>query len=209
MVNVDRSSKKKGIVREYVEAIVIAVFLALFVRTFVVQAYKIPSASMEPTLLIGDHILVNKFVYGVKVPFFHKTIIPFKNPERGDIIVFTYPVDRSKDFIKRTIGVEGDTIEIINKKVYINGKPANDPYGIHNDDFIYPKGVQPRDNLPATVVPKHAVFVMGDNRDHSYDSRFWGFVDVKDVKGKAFLIYWSWNNSRPNVRWGRIAQLIH
>lgn len=201
--------RKKSIIREYAEAILIAVLLALFVRTFVVQAFKIPSGSMTPTLLVGDHILVNKFIYGVKIPFINKTVIELKKPNRGDVIVFIYPIDKSKDFIKRVIAIEGDTVEIIDKKVYINGKPFADPYGIHCNGLIYPKGIQPRDNFGPLLVPESKVFVMGDNRDQSYDSRFWGFVDLNEIKGKAFIIYWSWDKSNFGARWNRIGKLIY
>ncbi|HIC91609.1 MAG TPA: signal peptidase I [Syntrophaceae bacterium] len=207
LVNTQKETKRKGIIREYAEAILIAIILAVFIRTFVVQAFKIPSASMVPTLQVGDHILVNKFIYGVKIPFIRKTIIPLRKPKRGDVIVFIFPKDRSKDFIKRVIGIEGDTVEIVNKKVYINGKPFNDPYGVHNDNFIFPKRIEPRDNFGPVTVPKDAVFVMGDNRDNSRDSRFWGFVKLKDIEGKAFIIYWSWDNF--SIKWNRIGKLIH
>ncbi len=199
---------KKNVIREYAEAIIIAILIALFIRTFVVQAFKIPSGSMKPTLLVGDHLLVNKFVYGVKIPFLRKTLIPVDNPERGDIVVFIYPVDRSKDFIKRVVGVAGDTIAIKNKRIYINGSPSDDGHGVHTDSLIFPGSLQPRDNFgPVTVPPGH-LFVMGDNRDESYDSRFWGFVELRDVLGKAFIIYWSWDRENSDVRWKRMGRLL-
>ena len=199
---------KKNVIREYAEAIIIAILIALFIRTFVVQAFKIPSGSMKPTLLVGDHLLVNKFVYGVKIPFLRKTLIPVDTPERGDIVVFIYPVDRSKDFIKRVVGVAGDTLAIKNKRIYINGSPSNDGHGVHTDSLIFPGSLQPRDNFgPVTVPPGH-IFVMGDNRDESYDSRFWGFVDLRDVLGKAFIIYWSWDTENSDVRWKRMGRLL-
>lgn len=206
---VKKEVKRKSTIREYAEAFLIAGLLALFVRTFLVQAFKIPSGSMTPTLLVGDHILVNKFIYGVKIPFINKAIIELKKPNRGDITVFTCPIDESKDFIKRVIAIEGDTVEIIDKKVYINSEPVADPYGIYRDSLVYPKGIQPRDNLDPLVVPNGKVFVMGDNRDQSYDSRFWGFVDLSEIKGKAFIVYWSWDKSNFGVRWNRIGKLIH
>jgi signal peptidase I len=202
-------SKKKSKIQEYAEAIIIAILIALFIRTFIVQAFKIPSGSMKPTLLVGDHILVNKFIYGVKIPFVRKTLIPIGNPERGDVIVFIYPEDRSKDFIKRVIAVGGDTVEIHNKKILLNGKPLEDSHGVNVDSVIFPASIQPRDNFGPVKVPKGTLFVMGDNRDQSYDSRFWGFVDLKDVMGKAFIIYWSWNSSDTWVRWDRLGMLIH
>ncbi|MFA4910927.1 MAG: signal peptidase I [Desulfobacteria bacterium] len=200
--------KKKSVIREWVEAIVIAVVLALIIRAFVVQAFKIPSGSMEKTLLVGDHILVNKFIYGTKIPFTGIKILSFKKPQRGDIIVFVFPEDRKKDFIKRVVGVEGDRVEIINKKVYINGSLFDNPFAVNDDETIIPRGIQPRDNYGPVVVPKDSLFVMGDNRDHSYDSRYWGFVKLEEVKGNAFIIYWSWNGLESNLRWKRIGSLI-
>jgi signal peptidase I len=201
--------KTKSNVKEYIESIIIAILIALFIRTFIICAYKIPSRSMVETLLVGDHILVNKFLYGVKIPLLRNTIIPVREPKRGEIVVFIFPNDRSKDFIKRVIGVGGDTIEIKNKKIFINGKEYSDSYGIYSDNIIYPATMQPRDNYGPVTVPKNSIFVMGDNRDESLDSRFWGFVDLKDVEGKAFIIYWSWNHEDHNLRWQRLGNLLH
>ena len=206
--NDDIRKKKKSGLRENIEAILVAIVLALFIRTFVIQAFKIPSGSMKQTLLIGDHILVNKFIYGVKIPFLQTTIIPITNPKRGDIVVFKFPEDPSKDFIKRVIGVAGDVVEVRDKKVYVNNKLLNHDFGIHTDSYILPASVQPRDNFGPIVVPPHSLFVMGDNRDQSYDSRFWGFVDLKAVKGKALMIYWSWDKDNFGVRWNRIGHLL-
>ncbi|MCX5857040.1 MAG: signal peptidase I, partial [Deltaproteobacteria bacterium] len=139
--------KTKSRIIEYLEAIIIAILIAFFIRTFVVQAFKIPSGSMKPTLLIGDHLLVNKFIYGVKIPFVRKTLVSISEPKRGDVVVFIYPEDHSKDFIKRVIGVSGDTIEIRNKKIFLNGLPYNDAHGVYVDDFIIPGSIQPRDNF--------------------------------------------------------------
>lgn len=200
---------QKNIFREYGEAILIAVILALFIRTFVVQAFKIPSGSMKPTLLVGDHILVNKFIYGVKLPFSDITLIPVKDPKRGDIVVFEFPEDPKKDFIKRVIAVAGDTVQIRNKKVYINDKPMDDPYGTHLDPHSIRGEARPRDNFGPVTVPAKSLFVMGDNRDHSYDSRFWGFVNLPAVKGKAFIMYWSWDKENTGIRWRRLGRLIH
>ena len=194
--------------REFVEAVLMAVLIAGFIISFIVQAFKIPSGSMIPTLLIGDHLFVNKFIYGVKIPLIRKTIIPVTDPKRGDVIVFIYPADRSKDFIKRVIGIGGDKIEMKNKKLFINDQPYEDPFGVYDDDTIYPAEVQPRDNFGPLTVPQNSLFVMGDNRDHSLDSRFWGFVDLKDVQGKAFILYWSWDSEEKRVRWDRLAKLI-
>ena len=195
--------------REYAEAIVIAVLIAFFIRTFIIQAFKIPSGSMKPTLQIGDHILVTKFIYGVKIPIIRKTFVSIGEPKRGDMVVFIYPEDRSKDFVKRVIGIGGDNIEIRDKKIYLNGLPYKDNYGTYTDDMIIPGAAQPRDNFGPVTVPPGSLFVMGDNRDQSYDSRFWGFVDLHDVLGKAFIIYWSWNNDEHNVRWSRLGNLLH
>lgn len=203
------SKKTMAVVKEYTKAIIIAIIIALFIRTFVVQAFKIPSGSMKNTLLVGDHILVSKFIYGIKIPYLRKTIIPITEPKRGDIVVFIYPMDRSKDFIKRTIAVAGDVIEIKNKKILINGTPYEDGHGIYTDNIIIPRSMQPRDNFGPVTVPKGSIFVMGDNRDQSFDSRFWGFVKLEDVLGKAFIIYWSWNRIDHNVRWDRLAQVLH
>ena len=201
-------AKEKSKVQEYIEAIIIAILIAFFIRTFIIQAFKIPSGSMKPTLLVGDHILVNKFLYGVKIPYLRNTVIPILQPKRGDIVVFIYPEDRSKDFIKRVVGVAGDTVEIRNKKIFLNGLPYNDGHGVYVDDFIIPGAIQPRDNFGPITVPKGTIFVMGDNRDQSYDSRFWGFVDQKDVMGKAVIIYWSWDKEVFNVRWDRLGKIL-
>ena len=205
----NKKDKTKSKIQEYIEAIIIAIMIALVVRTFIIQAYKIPSGSMKPTLLIGDHILVNKFIYGIKIPYFRKIIFPVTDPRRGDIIVFIYPNDRSKDFIKRVIGLGGEKIEIKNKIIFINGKEYADAIGVYSDKVIYPAAMQPRDNFGPVTVPEGSLFVMGDNRDESMDSRFWGFVDLKDVEGKAFIIYWSWNHEDQNLRWKRLGSLLH
>ncbi|MGB5424404.1 MAG: signal peptidase I [Desulfobacterales bacterium] len=204
----DIALREKSRLRENVEAILVAILLALFIRTFVVQAFKIPSGSMKDTLLIGDHILVNKFIYGVKLPYLQKVIIPFKHPKGGDIIVFKFPIEPEKDFIKRVVGVAGDVIEGHNKTIYVNGKPLVENYTIITDPHIFPAGTQARDNFGPITVPENSLFVMGDNRDQSFDSRFWGFVDLKMVSGKAFMIYWSWNTDKFSVRWNRIGHLL-
>ena len=205
----NNAPKRKSIVREYAEAILVALLLALFIRTFVVQAFKIPSGSMKNTLLIGDHILVNKFLYGVKNPFSGNTWIPVKQPQRRDIVVFRYPVNPSQDYIKRVIGLPGDRIEVKDKKVYVNGELQSEDYAIFLDNKIIPGNVQKRDNMQPVTVPEGSLFVMGDNRDNSYDSRFWNFVDLKAVKGKAFILYWSWDKENTSVRWNRIGDLIN
>ena len=216
--------QNKSKFREYSEAIVVAVLLALFIRAFVVQAFKIPSGSMIATLLIGDHILVNKFIYGIRIPFTNKKAFAFQKPKRGDVIVFIYPLDPSKDFIKRVIGVEGDTVLMEGKKVYINGEPYDDPHARYVDDGPK-KGDVSRKNFGPITVPENSLFVMGDNRDRSYDGRYWNtFVTLDEVLGKAFIIYWS--NGTPHVRaswnvpmklldaivynrWSRMGAIIH
>lgn len=200
--------KKKSKTVEYVEAIVTALILALIIRAYVVQAYKIPSGSMLPTLLIGDHILVNKFIFGTGVPFMDERILVFKELEKGDIIVFEYPKDPDRDFIKRVIAVDGEKVEIKNKKIFINGDQIDDPWGNFTDSNIQ----NYRDNFGPVVVPEDNYFVMGDNRDNSHDSRFWGFVQKNQVKGEAFIIYFSWNgegNLFSKIRLMRIGKLLH
>jgi signal peptidase I len=198
---------KKNLIWEYTEAIITALILALVIRAYVIQAFKIPSGSMIPTLLIGDHILVNKFIYGTTIPFTDKRILILRNPEKGDIIVFKYPENPKKDFIKRVIATGGDVIEEKNKVVYVNGQALKEPYAVHSDASVRPPGNDPRDNFGPIKVPKGKLFMMGDNRDQSYDSRYWGFVDLKEVLGEALIIYWSWN---PDdwVRFNRMGRLI-
>ena len=193
--------RKKSVLREYTEAILVAVLLALLIRTFVVQAFKIPSGSMIPTLLVGDHILVNKFVYR------------FVAPKRGDVIVFKYPVDESRDFIKRIIAVGGEDLSIKDQKIYVNCKPVeptcrpiDDPWGKWEDRFGTTEST-------SVKVPPDSYFVMGDNRNNSQDSRYWGFVKRDKIKGRAFLIYWSWDSEKDSipehVRWSRLGKLIY
>jgi signal peptidase I len=214
----DLKTKKSGL-RENIEAIILAVILALFIRTFVVQAFKIPSGSMKDTLLVGDHILVNKFIYGIKIPFIQKTLIAIKDPQPEDIVVFIYPVDPRKDFIKRVIGIAGDVIEIKDKQVFINGEVfEHKAYEKYEDPGKLPAKSSQRDNYGPVTVPPNSLFVMGDNRDKSLDSRFWGFVPLKNVKGKAFIIYWSsvlprgwiwsWNWNTLVLRWDRLGKTL-
>lgn len=201
-------------VQEFIEVMIIAILIAVVVRTFFIQAYKIPSPSMVPALVVGDHLLVNKVIYGVKVPLIRKTLIPVSEPRRGDIVVFEYPQDRTKDFVKRVIGVSGDKIQIRNKNIFINDKPYKDAFGVYTDPVIIPAIMHKRDNFGPVTVPRGSLFVMGDNRDQSHDSRFWGFVDLQDVAGKAMLIYWSWNSESQTsilkrIRWERMGRLLH
>ena len=215
----DRKIRTKSVFREYLEAAIIAIVLALFIRAFVVQAFKIPSGSMKPTLLIGDHILVNKFIYGVKIPFTDHFVLQVKKPERGDIVVFKWPRNEKKDFIKRVIGVAGDKVEIKDDMLWVNGEKIETKLaGEYTDkelrrakrylEFlgetkhpildVYNK----HENYGPTVVPENAIFVMGDNRDQSLDSRYWGVVSLNKLKGKAFIIYWSWPH------WKRFGHLV-
>ena len=213
---------KRGQVRETTQAVVIAVVLALVIRAFVVQAFKIPSGSMEDTLLIGDHILVNKFAYGLQVPrpamiSFFGMRVPFFETRlyrtwgtlrRGDIIVFRFPGDRTKDYIKRVIGLPGDTVEVRERAVYVNGRMLHEPYAVHKGSYLG-RGALAGDNFGPYVVPPGRVFVMGDNRENSYDSRFWGTVPMRDIKGKAFIIYLSWDGKAHRLRWGRFFKVLH
>jgi len=191
--------------REYSEAIITALVLALIIRAYVVQAFKIPSGSMLSTLQIGDHILVTKFIYGTKIPFTDIKILSFREPQRGDIIVFKYPKDPKRDFIKRVIAVGGDVIEGKNKVIYLNKEPIEEDYIQHTDMNI---NLLQRDNFGPIQVPDGKFFVMGDNRDASLDSRFWGFVDQKEILGKALIIYWSWDGERHLPRLKRLGRLI-
>jgi signal peptidase I len=201
--------KKKGLIREYAESIIIAVLLALVIRTYLVQAFKIPSGSMEDTLAIGDHLLVSKFVYGTKIPFVDARILTIRDPRQGDVIVFEYPEDPSKDFIKRVVGVPGDVVEGKEKKVYVNGKPYENPHEVHKEKDLIPKEMNPRDTFGPVTVPAGSYFVMGDNRDRSYDSRFWKFVRRDQIKGLAFIKYWSWDRDKLMPRFRNIGRLIN
>jgi len=216
-----------SIVREYVEAIVIALVLAMIIRTFVIQAFKIPSGSMIPTLLVGDHIIVNKFVYGFEVPFVHHKVMPLWKPKRGDIIVFRYPKNRDIDFIKRVVGVPGDVIELRDRRLFVNGEEIprvqdgtytyEDITGVKSTADLYREslfGVKHPILLDRTfymiddrriTVPPDKYFMMGDNRDKSSDSRVWGFVDFNDIRGKALIIYFSWG-PRQLLRIGKVVR---
>ena len=187
---------RKSTIREYFESIVIAVILALFVRTWVVQAFKIPTGSMENNLLIGDHLLVNKFVFGPEPLTLERAVLPVRDIRRRDIVVFKYPDEPSRDFIKRVIGLPGETIELRNKKVFVNGQPLDEPYvhfleGSHVAAEVTSSDV--RERYGPVTVPAGQYFVMGDNRDNSQDSRYWGFLPRHYIKGKALVIYWSYD----------------
>ncbi len=188
--------KIKKEIREWLETIVIAMILAFFIRTYFIQAFKIPSGSMLETLQLGDHLFVNKFLYGTKVPFTNNKVWRVREIQRGDVVVFKYPVEPKKDFVKRTIGLPGDEVEIHNKIVFINNVQLSEPYSQHKDSRIFPDNpdipaeVRSRDNLPKFKVPPGKYFVMGDNRDNSLDSRFWGLLPEENIRGKAWFIYW-------------------
>jgi signal peptidase I len=226
---------KKSVVREYFEAIVMALILALFVRTWAVQAFKIPTGSMENNLLIGDHLLVNKFVFGPSATAAERALLPTTDIARGDIVVFKYPDEPERDFIKRVIGLPGETLELRNKRVFINGQPLDEPY-VH---FLEPAAegqevtsFDVRERYGPVRVPDGQYFVMGDNRDNSQDSRYWGFLPRGHIKGKALMIYWSYESGREDyvesgvgasikrlfsvithfftrTRWERLFQQIH
>ena len=208
-----KAKKKKSSIRETIEAVVTAFLIAIVIRTFVIQAFKIPSGSMIPTLLVGDHILVNKFLLGtpVDIPFTNINLFHMpglRDPKRGDVIVFKYPEDPTRDFIKRVIGIGGDVVMEKDKNIYVNGRRLVEPYVQHVDNEIKPGQSDRRDNFGPIVVPKGSVFVMGDNRDQSYDSRYWGFVNDLEIKGKAIIIYWSWDSDKSWPRFNRIGKLI-
>lgn len=224
--------RAKSQFREILEAVVVALLLAAVVRVFVVQAYKIPSRSMVPTLLVGDHILVNKFLYGIRIPGTDYRLPGIREPRRGDVVVFVPPDDPTRDFIKRIVALPGDTVEVRAKKVYVNGEVSTEETrAIHVDErpveeaegptadsvreceFPRPGSDVFRDWFGPCTVPAGHYFMMGDNRDQSQDSRFWGYVPMKDIRGNAFVIYWSWDWDDggafwQRVRWGRIGDGI-
>jgi signal peptidase I len=197
---------KKSTIREYFESIVIAVILALFIRTFVVQAFKIPTGSMEENLLIGDHLLVNKFIFAPTASRLEQALLPVASIKRGDVIVFKYPEDPERDFIKRVIGLPGETVEVREKKVYVNGQALDEPYAHYllpvstPSEFHEVTSFDVRERYGPVTVPADQYFVMGDNRDNSQDSRYWGFLRRDYVKGKALIIYWSYEAEREDYQ---------
>ena len=198
----------RSVVREYVEAGLWAVALTFVLRAFVIQAFRIPSESMVPTLLKGDFLFVNKFEYGPKIPFTHIRLPGFRKPHRGDVIVFQYPRNPHQDFIKRCIATGGQTIEVHDKHVIVDGDTLREPYAIQTDPDTRPPGYEPRDNFgPYTLAPGE-LFMMGDNRDNSNDSRYWGSLDMDLVKGRAMFLYWSWDGDKNWPRWNRILSPI-
>jgi signal peptidase I len=189
-------SDQKSTPREYYEALLIAIIFVNFARIFVFQAFKIPTGSMEDNLKVGDHIIVNKFIFG---PGDGIGIFPLRQIRYGDIIVFRYPLQPETDFVKRVIGLPGDTITIRDKKVSVNGRPLDEPYVLYADPQTYPANemlpepYRSRDQFGPFTVPRGHYFAMGDNRDHSSDSRFWGTVPRSLIKGRAFMVYWSFD----------------
>ncbi len=226
--------RAKSVFREYFELIAETAVFVFFVMTFVVQAFQIPTGSMEPTLLIGDFLLVNKIVYTSPKNAVEKAVLPRKNIDHGDVVVFKWPKELSKDFVKRVIALEGEKVEIKDKQVFINDVPIQEPYKVHSDDQVYTKNDfyqwddVVRDNFGPVVVPEGTCFVMGDNRDNSMDSRYWKFLPMSFIKGKPWVIYFSYRAERdawqktsfrermrklvnfiPKARWGRFLKIIH
>ena len=206
----EQTPQHKSAAREWTEALIIALILALIIRAFLLQAYRIPSSSMEDTLLKGDHILATKFNYGMTIPFTtHKLWGKDIVPKRGDVIIFSFPNNTSVDFVKRVIGLPGDTIAVRNKQVYVNGQVFTTGHEKHTDPYIVTEGQgRMRDNMPEIVVQKGYVFAMGDNRDQSYDSRFWGQLPVENIKGKALIIYFSYEHGNMLNRLARIGHVV-
>ncbi|MCD6308921.1 MAG: signal peptidase I [Candidatus Latescibacteria bacterium] len=201
--------------KEWIEPILIAFVLAAIIRSFIMAPFKIPSGSMEDTLLVGDQLMAVKFIYGIRIPFAGKFLVHFRDPRPGEVIVFKFPVDPSKDFIKRCIAVGGQTVEIRNKEVYVDGVKRELPeHSKFIDPHFLPAHLGPRDNMPPTKVPEGHMFMMGDNRDNSNDSRFWGFVPYDNIIGRAVIIWWSWNHEAPlydivhRIRWTRYFKII-
>ena len=203
---------EKSLLREYLEALLIAVIFATFARTWVVQAFKIPSGSMEKNLLIGDHILVNKFIYGPRTSALEEMLLPVRKVRRGDVVVFKYPGDPSRDFIKRCMGIPGDTLKMIGKDLYINDRLARDSSFTYYADaesypgeFAFPRR---RENFGPKTVPLDSYFCMGDNRDNSNDSRSWGVVPESYLKGRAFLVYWSFDSDEEPIEWSGYGEKV-
>lgn len=200
----------------YVDVFLSALIIALVIRTLVVEPFKIPSSSMEDTLLVGDHLFVNRFLYGWRVPGMKSRPLALRAPRRGDIVVFIPPQRRDTDFIKRVVGTPGDTLEIRNQKVYVNGLAVVEPFVVHKDRRVLGSAPPGRDQMKKITVPPARYFMMGDNRDFSDDSRFWGFAELPDLKGKAMIIYWSWDSNPEipiydlihKIRWGRMFKVV-
>ncbi len=197
--------KQKSLLREYTEAIVYAVLLTVVLRAFVLQAFRIPSESMLDTLLVGDYLFVSKLDYGPKVPFTDVRLPGLRQPEAGDVIVFQYPEDPRRDYIKRCVATGGQTVEVKDKVLYVDGQKRAEPYVKHIDTTTHPGSMDPRDNYGPFTVPPGKLFMMGDNRDNSNDSRFWGPVPMGLVKGRAMFLYWSWDGER---KWPRLQRIL-
>jgi signal peptidase I len=211
---VTETRRKASVTREYYEAILVAVIFALFVRTFVVQAFQVPTGSMEKTVLIGDHLLVNKFIYAPHGDNALERLLPYRAPRRGDVFVFKFPENPERDFIKRVIGLPGDRVEAREKAVRVNGELFPDTHTFHVDPRVFPtdpsepEGARKRDTFgPAEVPPAH-YWAMGDNRDNSYDSRYWGPVPQGNVKGRALLVYWSYEADPDSAEWHGYADKV-
>ena len=219
--------RKKNVFREYFELVVETAVFVFFVMTFVVQAFQIPTGSMEPTLLVGDFLLVNKLIYASTLSPLEEKILPRRSIRRGDIIVFKYPNELSKDYVKRAIGFSGEKVQIWDKKVYINDAPLDEKYKVHSDGQILPSTADIRDNYGPVIVPEGSIFAMGDNRDNSQDSRYWGFLPQSYVKGRPWVIYFSYKaepdayqktsvgdrlkklvNFLPKARWKRMLKVV-
>ena len=209
--SIPTASKKvraKSLLRDYFFSLLWALALAFVIRTFIVQTFEIPSGSMENTLEVGDYLVANKFLYGLRLPWSGERVLTMRAPERGDVVIFKFPVDRSQDFIKRLIGLPGDEVMVRDKQVYVNGAPFTDPHEQHSDPRTLAASASPRDNFGPVRVPQGSYFMMGDNRDHSYDSRFWGFVPQADIVGLAMVKYWSWVPGTWQVRWKNLGTII-
>ncbi|MBM3293833.1 MAG: signal peptidase I [Candidatus Aminicenantes bacterium] len=228
-----KKKREKSVFREYFELIAETAVFVFFVMTFAVQAFQIPTGSMEPTLLVGDFLLVNKQIYAAPTTFLDRLLLPRRELKRGDIVVFKYPNDMSKDYVKRVIGLPGETLEIKDKDVLIDGRPVEESYKVHNDTHViakkdyynYEDAI--RDNYGPVTIPAGHLFAMGDNRDNSHDSRYWGFIPLTYVKGRPWVIYFSYKAERdayqktdlkdrlkrlvsfiPKARWGRLLKVI-
>jgi signal peptidase I len=208
-------ARTKSAVREYIEAIVLAVILTVVIRGLVIQAFRIPTGSMEDTLQVGDFLFVNKMIYGSEIDigwqgqrFVYFRFPAIREPKQGDIIVFRFPEDPARDFIKRCVAVGGQEVEIRDKVLYVDGKPREEPYVVHKDPRVIPRETTQRDNFGPYVVPQGHLFMMGDNRDNSHDSRFWGALPRNLVKGQAMILYWSWDEDRRMPRFERLLRPV-
>ena len=208
-------ARTKSTIREYIEAIVLAAILTIVIRGLVIQAFRIPTGSMEDTLLVGDFLFVNKMVYGseIDIGFSGNRLVYYRfpairEPKPGDIIVFRYPDDPARDFIKRCVAVERQTVEIRDKVLYVDGVAREEPYAVHKDPRVLPGETSSRDNFGPYVVPEDHIFMLGDNRDNSHDSRFWGALPRSLVKGKSMFLYWSWDEERRLPRWSRLVRPV-